>query len=232
VKIGGFQKVSLIDYPGKISAIVFTRGCNFRCPYCHNPELVDPDRYGALVAEEEILAFLEKRRGRLDAVTVTGGEPMLQAHLVRFLTTVREMDYFIKVDTNGSFPHVVENLIRLKLVDYWAMDVKGPLNKYGKITATAVDTSNVLKSIELIKSSGSDYEFRTTVVKSQLSRRDLNSTARMLGKPNLYILQPFNACKTLDQEFLAEESYSREEFTEICRSLGKTCARVEVRLTS
>lgn len=232
VKIGGFQKVSLIDYPGKISAIVFTQGCNFRCPYCHNPELVDPDRYGALIAEDEILSFLKKRRGKLDAVTVTGGEPMLQPDLGRFLETVKGMDYFIKVDTNGSFPDVLEGLIRLKLVDYWAMDVKGPLKKYGQITAVKVEKDKILRSIEIIKSSSSRYEFRTTVVQSQLNRQDLISTARLLNQPNLYVLQPFSAQKTLDQKFISEKSYLSEEFAEICEALRKTCPRVEVRSTS
>jgi pyruvate formate lyase activating enzyme len=232
VKIGGFQKVSLIDCPGKISSIVFTQGCNFRCPYCHNPELVDPGRYGELIAEDEILAFLEKRRGKIDAVTVTGGEPMLQHDLGRFLETVSGMDYFIKVDTNGSCPDVLENLIRLKLVDYWAMDVKGPFKKYRQITASKVETEKILRSIELIRSSQSRYEFRTTVVRSQLNHRDLISTARVLNKPDLYVLQPFNARKTLEKRFLSEKSYSPEEFSKIRGALQKICTRVDVRSNS
>ncbi len=112
MKIGGLQKISLIDYPGRISAIVFTQGCNFRCPYCHNPELVDPAQYGPILPEEEVFSFLEKRRGKLDAVTVTGGEPTLQPDLDRFLQEIKGMGYLTKVDTNGSNPDVLERLIR------------------------------------------------------------------------------------------------------------------------
>jgi pyruvate formate lyase activating enzyme len=229
VKIGGFQKISLIDYPAQICAIVFTQGCNFRCPYCHNPELVDPGRYGEVLPEEEILAFLEKRRGKLDAVTVTGGEPTLQADLGRFLGTLKDMGYLIKVDTNGSLPDVLQDLINLKVVDYWAMDVKGPLKKYGQIASAKVETARIRRSIELIQASGSPYEFRTTVVRSQLTRQDLIAAARLLGKPDRYILQPFSAQKVLDPRFLSEGSYTQEEFLAIRAALQKQCPQVEVR---
>ncbi|OQX50761.1 MAG: anaerobic ribonucleoside-triphosphate reductase activating protein [Candidatus Cloacimonas sp. 4484_209] len=133
MKIGGFQKVSLIDYPGKICAIVFTRGCNFRCPYCHNPELVLPENYSPLIPEEEIFSFLEKRRGKLDAVEITGGEPTLQEDLTEFIRKIKEMGFLVKLDTNGSFPSVLEKVIYSGLVDYIAMDVKAPLEKYRQV---------------------------------------------------------------------------------------------------
>ena len=228
MKIGGMQKVSLIDYPGRITAIVFTQGCNFRCPYCHNPELVDPAQYGPILSEEEVISFLEKRRGKLDAVTVTGGEPTLQPDLDRFLQTIKGMGYLTKIDTNGSNPDVLERLIRGRLVDYLAMDVKGPLKKYERIANVKVKTAKIRKSIELIMASGIEHEFRTTVVRSQLDNEDLIATAELLKK-GLYVLQSFVPAKSLDHEFLTEISYSPEEFADIQKKLESKRLRVFIR---
>jgi pyruvate formate lyase activating enzyme len=228
MKIGGLQKISLIDYPGRISAIVFTQGCNFRCPYCHNPELVDPAQYGPILSEEEVISFLEKRRGKLDAVTVTGGEPTLQPDLDRFLQEIKGMGYLTKIDTNGSNPDVLERLIRGRLVDYLAMDVKGPLKKYERIANVKVKTAKIRKSIELITASGIEHEFRTTVVRSQLDNEDLIATAELLKK-GLYVLQSFVPAKSLDHEFLTEISYSPEEFADIQKKLESKRLRVFIR---
>jgi pyruvate formate lyase activating enzyme len=228
MKIGGLQKISLIDYPGRISAIVFTQGCNFRCPYCHNPELVDPAQYGPILSEEEVISFLEKRRGKLDAVTVTGGEPTLQPDLDRFLQEIKGMGYLTKIDTNGSNPDVLERLIRGRLVDYLAMDVKGPLQKYERIANVKVKTAKIRKSIELIMASGIEHEFRTTVVRSQLDNEDLIATAELLKK-GLYVLQSFVPAKSLDHEFLTEISYSPEEFADIQKNLESKHLRVLIR---
>jgi pyruvate formate lyase activating enzyme len=229
MRIGGLQRVTLIDYPGKIGATVFTQGCNFRCPYCHNPELVDPGQYGPVISEEEVLSFLNKRRGKLDAVTVTGGEPTIQKDLDRFLEVLKDMGYLTKVDTNGSNPDVLETLIERRLVDYLAMDIKGPLNKYGAIISVKVDTSRVRRSIELITSSGIDHEFRTTVVRSQLDHQDLKAVAKLIAKARLYVLQPFVPTKTLDDSFLSAASYSPEEFSTIRKNLEKDVIRIVIR---
>jgi pyruvate formate lyase activating enzyme len=228
MKIGGLQKISLIDYPGWISAIVFTQGCNFRCPYCHNPELVDPAQYGPILSEEEVISFLEKRRGKLDAVTVTGGEPTLQPDLDRFLQEIKGMGYLTKIDTNGSNPDVLERLIRGRLVDYLAMDVKGPLQKYERIANVKVQTAKIRRSIELITASGIEHEFRTTVVRSQLDNEDLIATSELLKK-GLYVLQSFVPAKSLDHEFLTEISYSPEEFADIQKKLESKRLRVFIR---
>jgi pyruvate formate lyase activating enzyme len=228
MKIGGLQKISLIDYPGRISAIVFTQGCNFRCPYCHNPELVDPAQYGPILSEEEVISFLEKRRGKLDAVTVTGGEPTLQPDLDRFLQEIKGMGYLTKIDTNGSNPDVLERLIRGRLVDYLAMDVKGPLQKYERIANVKVKTAKIRRSIELITASGIEHEFRTTVVRSQLDNEDLIATSELLKK-GLYVLQSFVPAKSLDHEFLTEISYSPEEFADIQKKLESKRLRVFIR---
>jgi len=219
MKIGGLQKFSLIDYPGRISAIVFTQGCNFRCPYCHNPELVDPAQLGPLLPENEVIAFLEKRRGKLDAVTVTGGEPTLQPDLDRFIKTIRGMGYLTKIDTNGSNPDVLESLIHGRLVDYVAMDVKGPLRKYARIARVKVDTAKIQKSIDLITSSGIEHEFRTTVVRSQLNNEELIAIAKLLKKARLYVLQSFVPIKTLCPDFLAEPPCSSEDLSAVQKYL-------------
>jgi pyruvate formate lyase activating enzyme len=228
MKIGGLQKISLIDYPGRISAIVFTQGCNFRCPYCHNPELVDPAQYGPILPEEEVFSFLERRRGKLEAVTVTGGEPTLQKDLERFLRHIKKMGYLVKVDTNGSNPTMLERLIRGRWVDYLALDVKGPLHKYGQIAKAKVETTKIRRSVELLTSSEIEHEFRTTVVRSQLDKEELIATAKLL-KRGLYVLQPYLPVKCLDNGFLTESSYSAEEFSEIQRSIKKTQLNVVIR---
>jgi pyruvate formate lyase activating enzyme len=229
MKIGGLQRVSLIDYPGKLSAIVFVQGCNFRCPYCHNPELVDPGQFGPEISETEVLSFLEKRRGMLDAVTVTGGEPTIQPDLDIFLKMLKDMEYFVKVDTNGSKPEVLETLIENRLVDYIAMDIKGPLQRYGQIASVPVDTCKIRKSIELITASDIAHEFRTTVVRSQLDLKDLLSVVKSIQKAHLYVLQPFVPQKTLEGAYLSDTSYTKEEFSAIRDILEKEVRRVVVR---
>ena len=229
MEIGGLQRVSLNDYPGKICATVFTQGCNFRCAYCHNPELVDPDRYGPVLPEEEVLSFLSKRRGKLDAVTVTGGEPTLQKDLSRFLGELKEMKYLVKLDTNGSNPDTLSNLIDKQLVDYIAMDFKGPLKKYGQIAAAKVDVSRIRRSIQLITTSGIVHEFRTTVVRSQLGFEDFVSMAKIIKQARLYVLQPFVAGKTLDSAFLSEVSYTPEEFSTFREVLEKKGIPIVIR---
>ena len=209
--IGALRKTSLIDYPGKIAAVVFTKGCNFRCGYCHNPEL--SLSLGSLIEdEEEIIAFLKKRIGKLDAVVISGGEPCLQRGLVSFVQKVKSMGYLVKLDTNGSFPEVVEKLINLNLLDYIAMDIKAPLYKYKKVGGEDINTYNVSKSIELIMNSGVDYEFRTTVVRSQLEYNDFLLISQLIKGAKRYYLQQFVPSKTLNPSFMSEDSYSKEEF--------------------
>jgi pyruvate formate lyase activating enzyme len=229
MKIGGLQRVSLIDYPGKIGAVIFTQGCNFRCPYCHNPELVDPDRYGPIIPEEDVLSFLDKRRGKLEAIIVTGGEPMLQPDLETFLVECRKSGYLIKLDTNGSKPDVLEKVIRKRLVDYLAMDIKGPLGRYRQIASVEVDTSEIKRSIGIIMTSGITHEFRTTVVRSQLGLQDLVSVAKLVRQARLYVLQPFIPVKTLAGSMFSEIPYTPEEFSTIRAYLEKVSPHVIVR---
>jgi len=229
MKIGGLQKVSLLEYPGQVCAIVFSQGCNFRCSYCHNPELVDPDFYGQCLTEEEIFSFLKKRKGKLDAVTITGGEPTIQSDLIPFIKHIKKMGYLIKIDTNSSHPEVLTKLMKGKLLDYIAMDIKGPLEKYRAVTGTQVHQDLIKESIEMIMHSGIAYEFRTTVVRSQLTENDLFHIGKLIRNARLYVLQSFVPSKTLDRELLAETTYSYEEFKEIKRKLERHILRVVIR---
>ena len=227
--VGGFQKFSLIDYPGKICAIVFTQGCNFRCPYCHNPELVEPSLFGKIIPEEKIFSFLEKRKGKLDAVEITGGEPTLQKDLVDFIRRIKEMGYLIKLDTNGSNPEMLEIIINHELVDYIAMDIKAPLEKYKEVIHSVINPEKIKRSIRTIMSSNIKYEFRTTVVKSQLSKGDIINIGKLIEGAELYILQKFIPSKTLDPNFLNEKTYSDGEFKELKKELEKLVCKCLVR---
>lgn len=229
MKIGGLQKVSLIDYPGLISAIIFTQGCNFRCPYCHNPELVDPARYGEALSERDVLAYLEARRGRLDAVTLTGGEPTLQPDLLSFIKQLREYGYLVKVDTNGSRPDVLEKLFDAGLVDYLAMDIKGPPEKYKGITQSDIHRETIRQSVELIIASGVEYEFRTTVVKTLLSAEDFSGIAKLIKPARLFVLQAFVPSKALEGRFLTEAPFARDELEQIRQGLEKDLSCVLIR---
>lgn len=229
MNIGSLQRVSLIDYPGKIGATVFTQGCNFACPYCHNPELVDPGLSHDCLPEEAIYAYLEKRRGKLEAVTITGGEPTMHDDLALFAGKVKAMGYFVKLDTNGSRPALLEQLIAAKLLDYIAMDIKGPLHKYPAITQVSVSGKVIRQSIKMIKSSGIPYEFRTTVVKSQLSPEDLLEIGSLITPAPLYALQRFVPSKTLNKEFLSQATLTQEEFTAVKILLEEKIKKVIIR---
>ncbi|MBP8638979.1 MAG: anaerobic ribonucleoside-triphosphate reductase activating protein [Dictyoglomi bacterium] len=226
--IGGLHKLSLIDYPGKLSAVIFTRGCNFRCPYCHNPELIESNG-GDFIEEDKILSFLDERKGKLDGVVVTGGEPTLQSEIVEFLERIKRLGFFVKLDTNGSYPERIKELIDRKLLDYIAMDIKAPLYKYNRTTLTSIDTERIVESIHLIMNSGIDYEFRTTVVRSLLSRDDFPKIGEMIKSAKLFVLQEFRPTKTLDPDFLKETSYTKRELEEISISLKELVSKVIIR---
>lgn len=219
--IGGLQKTSLLDFPEKIAAIVFTMGCNFRCGYCHNPELINGE-----AKIEEVFEFLKTRQGKLDGVVITGGEPCLQKDLPEFIKQVKELGFAVKLDTNGSFPEMLEKV--LPDLDYVAMDIKAPLEKYSQIVNVDVDTSKILKSIEVLKNGGVDYEFRTTVVKSQLSFEDFEKIGQLIQGAPRYYLQRFEASKILDKSLENEKTYSTEEFERIIDML-KSYVKAEVR---
>jgi len=233
VLIGGIQKSSLIDYPEKISAIVFTQGCNFKCPYCHNPELIKGKREegkGESYPDiNELIEFFKTRIGKLDAVVITGGEPTLHEDLPEFIKQIKEMGFLVKLDTNGTNPAMLQSLIEEKIIDYVAMDIKAPIEKYSDIVCAEVDTKNILKSIEILKSAKVEYEFRTTVVKSQLSQADFGEIGKMISGADKYYLQKFVPTKTLNRFFINQTTYSDEEFEPIICGLKKYVKQVELR---
>lgn len=214
MKIGGLQKVSLIDYPGKICAVVFTRGCNFRCPFCHNASLVLPERFGAdEVSEEEVFGFLEIRKGKLDAVVISGGEPTVQRDLPVFIGKIKSMGYEVKLDTNGTNPGVLEDLLRLNLLDYLAMDIKAPFDKYPVLAGRAVDIDSLRKSISLIMNSGLEYEFRTTMVRPFLGLEQVMEIGGFIPGAKKYVLQQFSADGNLisREMFSSQRPYTEDE---------------------
>ena len=181
MKIGGLLKFTLIDFPGRPAAVIFTQGCNFRCRYCHNPELVYPHMFTEPVAEEEIDAFLKRRQGTLEGVVVSGGEPTLFDDLPQFLSKLKSMGYAVKLDTNGTRPDMLKEIIDNKLVDFIAMDLKAPLEKYALITGVEFNMSIIQQSMDLIRSAGIGYEFRTTYDKEVLTDADIEAISQMAG---------------------------------------------------
>ena len=225
--IGGLQKSSLIDYPEKISAIIFTRGCNFRCKYCHNPELLTSGK--SLYEKDDIIKFLKTRQGKLDGVVITGGEATLQTDLYDFIKQIKELGFCVKLDSNGTNPELLKKLIDDKLVDYIAMDIKAPLEKYSHIIGLDVDIEKIKRSIDILMTSNVDYEFRTTVLKSLLSIEDLKNIGKLIKGAKKYYLQKFVPTKIYDEKLLDEKNYTDEEFEEIAKSLKLDINFVDVR---
>lgn len=216
---GGLQKLTLIDYPGKIAATIFTVGCNFLCPYCHNPELVDPKKIKnqPRLSDQEILKFLTSRQGMLEGVCLTGGEPTLLPELPEFIAKVKALGFLVKLDTNGSNPGMLSRLLNEGLVDYVAMDIKAPLEKYKKIVGQQANLEDIQQSVELTRQAP-DYEFRTTVLPALHSRKDILSIGRWLQGAKKYYLQQFKPTKTLDSAYLEEPPFAWDKLAEL-RSL-------------
>jgi pyruvate formate lyase activating enzyme len=191
MKIGGFIKQSLIDFPGKIAAVIFTQGCNFCCGYCHNPQLVLPELYNslAIISNEYILQYLQERTNWLEGVVITGGEPTIQKGLYNFMRSIKKMGYIIKLDTNGSNPTVIKNIIDKKLVDYVAIDIKVPLESklYSSvigITNADIITKNIAKSIKILKRSNINVEYRITTIPGIHDEKMIKSIENYIGNEN------------------------------------------------
>jgi pyruvate formate lyase activating enzyme len=200
MRIGGFQKFSLSDFPGLPAAIVFTQGCNFRCPFCHNGGLIpDTPQDGLLIPEEYVLSFLCSRAGKLDGLVVTGGEPTLQKGLAAFLRNVREIGYRIKIDTNGSRPEVLEMLISEGLLYFVSMDVKAPPGAYDRLTGVRAPIGEIIRSIDILSRCGIEHEFRTTRVTDLLSDTDLDEVAGMIPDGATFRMQAFDPAMAFDR---------------------------------
>lgn len=190
--ISGLQKLTLLDYPGHVACTVFTGGCNFRCPFCHNAPLVLPEQLDGGIDEDGVLDFLKKRQGVLDGVAITGGEPLLHRDIARFLEKVRALGYKIKLDTNGSFPGRLEEIVRAGLADRVAMDIKNSPELYEKTAGvTGLDMAAIERSKEFLLSGTVDYEFRTTVVKGLHTEESIVGAAKWIQGAKEYYLQQF-----------------------------------------
>ena len=236
--IGGLQKFTLLDYPGKIAAVVFTMGCNFRCPFCHNPELVNPKEidYENKIDEKEILEFLNSRKGDLEGLCITGGEPTLQLGLTEFIEKVKKMGFLVKLDTNGSHPNIVKNLVENKLVDYVAMDIKTVPEKYGALTNEKDIVEKIGRSINIVMNNKVQLELRTTVVPGIIDARDFDGIIKWINSidQNIfsglsrYSIQNFRPGKTLKESFGDVKPYSGEELEKMANKIRKHCGNVVV----
>lgn len=230
MKLGGLQKTSLVDYPGKMAATVFTKGCNFRCPFCHNPDLVDLKRNSEDVSEDEFFDFLKQRKGLLDAVCITGGEPLIHNDIVDFMEKIKDFGFDIKLDTNGNFPEKLEILFQKELLDYVAMDVKSSPEKYRKLTNTDVRINDIAGSVELIKKKAKAYEFRTTAVPTLIDAKEIEEIGKWTGGGKKFALQKFeNGHETLDKSWQKVSPYSDEKMKQIVKTAEKYFDEVELR---
>ncbi len=218
MNILGIEKSSFIDYPDKIATVVFTGGCNFRCPYCHNRQLVLGE--GEAIDSQELLSFLIKRKKFIDAVCISGGEPTLQGELHGLIRKIKAADFLIKVDTNGTEPQVIRQLLSEGLLDYIAMDVKGPFHQYELLTQTRVDIEKIKASIELIRNAPIEYEFRTTLCKELLSLEDILETARYLKGSKRYFLQNFRDGDTILTGKGKFSPFTREQLEKIKKEIS------------
>ncbi len=191
MQIHGFNKTTLLDYPGLVAATIFTGACNFRCPYCHNAELVLNPSSQPIIPEEEILAHLKKRRGITRGVCITGGEPTLQKDLKDFIKRLKELELKVKLDSNGYKPEVLKDLVKEGLLDYVAMDVKAPLDEYDIIAGVKLDSSKLKESIDFLIEGHVPYEFRTTVVKDFHTRESFEKMAELIKGADKYFLQGY-----------------------------------------
>jgi pyruvate formate lyase activating enzyme len=209
LKIVGYQGISLLDFPGRVATILFTPGCNFRCPFCQNPDLVDPDKPAELF--EEIEELLQPRLGFIDGVSITGGEPTLQKGLADFLIKIRSMGLQTKLDTNGYRPQVLKDLMDAGLLDFVAMDFKSSLERYGEAAGTAVDVSRVEETVDILLASKVEHEFRTTVVPGLVALEDVVAIAQRIAGANAYRLHQFNNKTTLDPALADVQAFTPEE---------------------
>ncbi len=229
IKIAGLQKMTLIDFPGKIAASVFLAGCNFRCGYCHNPEIVEINPETELISLPEFFTFLNKRQGLLEGICISGGEPLIHQDLPEFLKQIKDLGYLIKLDTNGFNFELLKKIIDQGLIDYIAMDIKSSLANYSKVTNTRADFNNILQSIKAIMASGLDYEFRTTVLPKFHNEREIEKIGQMIKGASQYYLQNFNNHKTLDPDFRNERQFTPKELEEFKQVALKHVKNCEIR---
>ncbi len=237
--IGGLEKMTLLDYPGQLAAVVFTKGCNFRCHFCYNPLLVWPDRETdekkyektySPISEDEFFLFLEKRKGKLDGVVITGGEPTLHADLPYFIKKIRALNYKIKLDTNGTNPEAIKKLLAENLLDYIAMDLKASFDKYESVVGVKINCQELEKSVKIVIESGLPHEFRTTVVPGLLELSDFDKMGKIIAGADAWYLQKFKSdTELVDRDLERHAPFTDKEMIEMA-SVGKKYVKIcEVR---
>lgn len=228
--ISGLEKLSLLDFPGRLSAIVFTYGCNMLCPYCHNPELVvEKLNRSNLYSSDQVLSFLKTREGKLDGLTITGGEPTMHNDLLDFIKSVKELGFELKLDTNGSYPDRVAAIIESDLVDYWAMDVKYSDELYKQGLNGGQIITGVAESIKLIKESGVEYEFRTTYMKGLHTEDSVHEIGEMIEGASNYYIQNFRPGKTIDSSLDRSNSFNDAELRRFAQIMRGYVTNVTIR---
>jgi len=229
MQICGLQKNTLIDYPGRLAATVFLCGCNFRCPWCYSRELVLPEeiKKQPKISEKDFFDFLGKRKGLIEGVVVCGGEPCLNEDLPQFCQNVKNLGYLVKLDTNGSYPEMLKKLIDEKLIDYVAMDVKLPKERYQEVLG--IDVKKIEESIKFLQDAKINHEFRTTVVPTVLDKEDIIKIARWLAPAKRYYLQNFRPEKTVEPKFEKLKPYPDEYLLEIQKAVASFFEICQVR---
>ena len=225
MKIAGFQKLTLLDYPSKVACIIFTQGCNYKCPYCQNSGLIDHSNED-LIDEEEIFKYLDKIKGIIDGIVISGGEPTIQKDLKTFMKKVKDLGFLVKLDTNGSNPNLVEEIINEGLVDYIAMDIKNVLKLYKDVTDVTPNVENLKRSIELIKNSPIEHEFRTTIIKNIHDIDKILEICSYVEGEKMF-LQNFVRSENVLGEYL--EPFSEAELVEIDNILKEKSPTVKIR---
>lgn len=226
MKISGLQKLTLLDYPGKMACTVFTYGCNFRCGFCHNAMLVTEESSDN-IGEDEFFAFLRKRQGILEGVCISGGEPTLQKDLYDFIKKIKALGYAVKLDTNGTNPRLLKTLLQENLLDYVAMDIKNSPGKYSLICGCEVDITAIRESVSVIKESGIDYEFRTTTVREYHTQEDFEAISDWLSGDSRYFLQHFEDSGNLIGDNLSP--FSKEEMAVFADAIRNKVPNVDLR---
>ena len=243
--VGGLEKLSLIDYPGYLAAVIFVKGCNFGCKFCYNPMLVlscgkikDIERgreeghshqvkeeQSPLLDEGDLFQFLKRRVGKLEAVVITGGEPTIYNDLPEFINKIKELGFLVKLDTNGTNPEMLAELIEKKLIDYIAMDLKADQGNYAKAAGAKVDFGKIMKSVKIIMGSGLPYEFRTTCVPGFLDEEILENMGKIISGADKWYLQKFKSdTKLVDKDLMDREPFSLEEMKKFAQ-IGKKYVR-------
>ncbi|MDY0096930.1 MAG: anaerobic ribonucleoside-triphosphate reductase activating protein [Candidatus Dojkabacteria bacterium] len=228
--ITGFQKSTLLDYPGKVAALIFTYGCNLRCAYCHNPELViQPCIPSSILKEEYILEYLKQRKDLLDAVVITGGEPTIQKDLIPFMQKIKDIGYLLKLDTNGTDSKIVKKILDLGIVDYWAMDIKYEKELYIQKLEKNINYEEIEESINLLKKYAKDYEFRTTFVKGIHTIDSAKGIGELIDGSKRYYIQNFRPGKTIDPTLNNQNSFTTKELEKFKKVIDKYVKDVQIR---